>query len=1208
MKCDKLKNMCLQTELVRHGKSRTVIIIPAEKEYAELAGIIKSKVEKLSGARVEIKKESQVSPEELKGRNPILLGKMTNNRFVLSLYLNHYCFVDDGYPGKNGYVVRTVHNPRGDGRNYVLLGGSSLEGVTRAVKKFVAKLTADDNNIVLDRIIKTESEYNVPLTPSAQLKKEIKKEIEYRITEGNQQHAFAPVLAAGIFYHQTGDIRWSRIFKECFAEFFERAAKSYTSVGMAEYWAWNLIMVWDLVEESPVFSNSERLEITSKILTLVKKVSAMGYLKTMPANEIRWNHQTFNALTLFYGGKYFQKYYNLKAAAKWSKTADTCFQPQANSSVSWDNSGHYAHIMLRQFLNYSLAKSDFRCFENGNVRKMADWIIAIHDNLAKMVTFGDGSDYSVYVNTNAYIPNLAKAAWYYKDGRYTWMIKKILGSSEIYKTKYKLNDSSSKDIFSIFFTPWDDGGYQCNLKPILPSHMLGLKVIPLDAMFYAAEMKGQSQKPPLKKCFDKITFRNSFNPREDYMLLQGTSCGQHFHRDGNSILRYTSRNRIWLVDYGYTQHIAEKYHNTLIAIRDGEISHLPKLCTLEKSADFDSMGFSSTSAAGYNGVDWSRNIFWKKSKYFVVIDNIQANAAADYDFKCLWRMLGDVTLKENTVISEQKGMRFYVKNAGGISSHLREENLSLIGKTPFWQGYPHAGNTVSIWEQRIKGKLQKGQNRCFINLFYAAGKGEKKNYNITEISPTCVRVEEDNAYIGIDGLRNKDISTDAAMYHLSPEYFALAGAKRLRWGTATFESSTPASIEMDIVSGRGCVNLEKAARIEICINGKKEIFNLPKGTHEIQFPKSPPLKNILLAEARGKEVGRQRAKKNKNFKKLRGGNIDGAVTAICPIGEQVTAGSETGSIYLLDKNLKPVWRIKTGGSINDICADDIDGDGSLEILAGSDDRHVYVFDDKGKLKWKYKCANGQYGTQGHVKKIVSADLDGKREKSILAATGSWFVYAFDPAGKKKWVFESYAHQSTLLAAADIDNDGVKEVIQGNNYFYLRAIDSRGKEKWNYYTGREGPILRCLDIINGKIALGVSDNCVHFIDSKGKLVWKKNVGGEVTAVLGMDINNDGEKEILVASESYVLWAFDQKGRVLWKRDLGDVVVDIKPHKKKILVATEEGIHLLGAKGKILSSRYVPGKITTMEIMGKDIVYGTKTGKVGILSHEQVSGKK
>ena len=79
---------------------------------------------------------------------------------------------------------------------------------------------------------------------------------------------------------------------------------------------------------------------------------------------------------------------------------------------------------------------------------------------------------------------------------------------------------------------------------------------------------------PMESLFDKISFREGFDPASPYLLLDGLSNGGHKHLDGNSLPRLTQFDRIWLADNDYFK-TAVKYHNSLMVFQDGQATPIP---------------------------------------------------------------------------------------------------------------------------------------------------------------------------------------------------------------------------------------------------------------------------------------------------------------------------------------------------------------------------------------------------------------------------------------------------------------------------------------------------------------------------------------------------------------------------------------------------------------------------------------------------------
>jgi hypothetical protein len=136
----KLKDMHITTELVSRGKPNITIIVPASGIYEKQAKRIQKRITELTGAQVPVRPdESPAGTVPIRG-HLIVLGNRSTNSTVGELYNRYYTLLDLRYPGPGGHVVRTLHNPFGDGNNVIFVGGSDLVGVDAAADTLIAQL------------------------------------------------------------------------------------------------------------------------------------------------------------------------------------------------------------------------------------------------------------------------------------------------------------------------------------------------------------------------------------------------------------------------------------------------------------------------------------------------------------------------------------------------------------------------------------------------------------------------------------------------------------------------------------------------------------------------------------------------------------------------------------------------------------------------------------------------------------------------------------------------------------------------------------------------------------------------------------------------------------------------------------------------------------------------------------------------------------
>ncbi|MFO8081557.1 MAG: hypothetical protein R6V07_14810 [Armatimonadota bacterium] len=363
---DDLKPLHLQTELVRDGKA-TVTIAASGRYYAQ-SHQIAAAIERITGVRPEIVRDTDdvaAVPADGEGldRNFILLGNRSTNAMLEELYNRFYTLLDLRYPGEGGSVVRTCHNPFGDGHNLIYVGGSDDEGVASATETLVARLEdagGRQGALTIDRLAEITPGEGVefPRNPA---------EIEiwdasagYRSVGYFGWNSISKHAAA---YYMTGDEYHAREFirlafpddqaKEQIAEIDgERIENKDNPLGGAyHYNAHMMILFWDLIEESPVFTDEERLRVTNAFAQYLDHEYTEGrapYALQRPAGQVGSRHGQYSAITLYCLSRYFTRDYD---DAVWeqgllgSKMAFASLEEHAqvageSDNLFWYNTGH----------------------------------------------------------------------------------------------------------------------------------------------------------------------------------------------------------------------------------------------------------------------------------------------------------------------------------------------------------------------------------------------------------------------------------------------------------------------------------------------------------------------------------------------------------------------------------------------------------------------------------------------------------------------------------------------------------------------------------------------------------------------------------------------------------------------------------------------------------------------------------------------------
>ncbi|MEA1925184.1 MAG: hypothetical protein U9M95_04880 [Candidatus Altiarchaeota archaeon] len=136
---------------------------------------------------------------------------------------------------------------------------------------------------------------------------------------------------------------------------------------------------------------------------------------------------------------------------------------------------------------------------------------------------------------------------------------------------------------------------------------------------------------------------------------------------------------------------------------------------------------------------------------------------------------------------------------------------------------------------------------------------------------------------------------------------------------------------------------------------------------------------------------------------------------------------KTATVYVLSSNGKTEWSYEIDKGVyqaNDysISISDIDGNGGKEILVAAYDNKLIALSNQGSEIWSYK-------TERLVSSVRVDDLENDGSKEIIF--GSYpKLYVLDSDGVKKWDTET---DSTILSIeiADLNKDNIKEIITGS---------------------------------------------------------------------------------------------------------------------------------------------------------------------------------
>ena len=356
-----------------------------------------------------------------------------------------------------------------------------------------------------------------------------------------------------------------------------------------------------------------------------------------------------------------------------------------------------------------------------------------------------------------------------------------------------------------------------------------------------------------------------------------------------------------------------------------------------------------------------------------------------------------------------------------------------------------------------------------------------------------------------------------------------------------------------------------------------------------------------------------------------------------------------------------LWSYETGGEVlsSPVIANiNNDGDGDLEVIVGSYDNKLYVFNSQGDLVWDFMAGyvtsddkDPIYPDKGFIYSTPAiGDIDNDGELEIIVASAGGNIYAINSTGQVEWrnLNSSWLWIQSSPAIADIDNDGKMEIVVCS-YGYadtpgIYVLNTMGQEKWHYLIAnhmvwiQSSPAIADIDKDGDvEIIVGSSDG-LHVINSSGKEEWSYTskhwpIYGLDSSPAIADINNDGEMEIVVGStcpfdcplNEGQLFVFNSKGTVEWNYTAGysvssspaiadidgdgelEIIVGSYCYDTKTNLSTYGMLYVFDSKGEVEWSYQTDGAIVSSPAIadidgdGKmEVIVGSNDGRLYVLN--------
>jgi hypothetical protein len=557
---DQVKDLHLTIPLVQAGQPAISIVSNGSAAYRKAAETIRGAVKQQTGVDLPIVQDTEAAAAVPLTGHLIILGNRSTNRTSNQLYDHYYSLMDLKYPGIGGYSLRSLHDPYGNGCSAILVGGSDDAGVAASAQVLVrllgqAPLAGKD--LSLGWIMETKFGEGLEVPPGTHVPRgacRLKPGPCRCCHDHDTWEASDGYRSVGYFgwnsiskrmamYYMSGDPVHAREFirlafpdaealKDIDEVDQERIENKHDPLaGPYHYNALMLILLWDLIEESPVFTPAERLQVTNAFARrLNHPQDKHTYARTEAPGSVGTRHGQWSALSLYTLARYFNKYY---PSALWAH-AELAGQLHFRSLHEHEYvQGEYDYLPwyptgIAPILTYMILSGDRKPLENGVLQKL------LRDQ--EVLISGRMPDWALNC---AALDYLNKAAYLTGDGR--WIT-------------YRERTQMDTNILRVGQSFWPDA----SLKPKLPLDLVGKWTVHQMSKGMWQE-RGAGLK--LAESFVNMSYRSAPDASGDYLLLDGMNGAYRTPYHTFPLLEYRLN--------GWT--LLQGYYNQVLTSADGMV-------------------------------------------------------------------------------------------------------------------------------------------------------------------------------------------------------------------------------------------------------------------------------------------------------------------------------------------------------------------------------------------------------------------------------------------------------------------------------------------------------------------------------------------------------------------------------------------------------------------------------------------------------------
>ena len=629
----KLKDMHLRTTLATADTPQAILLVPTR--YQELAEGIQQEIQQATGNLVPIVPcDQDTDPETpLATSHVITFGNMATNPFVFRLYCQYLTLLDLKWPGAGGHALLSLHNPYGTGHNTILIGGSDDAGVAESARLLAREIQRTKG--VLGRL------HDVGLPPDTKVPEPWRGDkVAYwpgtpgTVGQINSRNCFGwnSIATYAALYYMTGRPVYAEHFKRLAMATPERIPEEHRT----DYSYWNpgnplvetyhyysplIPYLWGLIEESPVFTDADRLFITNKLIEQQDHYDPTDAFAVPNGSR----HGSYQMLNIFTGSLYLAKYY---PEARWHQrlaNIRTAFAAW-KTSVTWGELDLIPWLPTSQefVLNFFLLDDSWRQFVDCG---------AAAELIAPQLHCWTGTPRDSVAQQQA-LSMMHKAAWVLQEPGYVWLAR---------QAPYDLG------LFRIGQSWWPNE----KLAPKPPTWAVDrVSNVPLQKTYWE-----RLNKPiPLEQGSQYLVYRDSLDDQGDYLRLDVSwFCDRTpYHLATPDLLRIAGKKLI------------SGLGSLLIVRRQGllETKRTPQVAAVTGKAGARGGAALSMLVPQMSYGSWRRTVLHRTGRQTVCVDEVVPTAAGELEISADWKIAGPASVQQQDGIGSARSATVELLCAG----------------------------------------------------------------------------------------------------------------------------------------------------------------------------------------------------------------------------------------------------------------------------------------------------------------------------------------------------------------------------------------------------------------------------------------------------------------------------------------------------------------------------------------------------------------